>query len=115
MPPASRATSPNLTGEAKRLLRPAAQWRHTALSAERPPTPGSHPDRARLGFTLAEIGDLLARPDGKRLHLTQQQCVAQINRLEQQKRGIEIALAELRQIYNLFYRKLLDAAVEDSR
>jgi DNA-binding transcriptional MerR regulator len=63
----------------------------------------------RLGFTLAEIGQMLDRPDGKALPLTRAQCVAQINLLEQQKRGIEIAIAELRRIYTSFYRKLLDA------
>jgi DNA-binding transcriptional MerR regulator len=64
----------------------------------------------RLGFTLAEIGDLVGNPDGTGLYLTRQQCVAQINLLERQKRGIEIAIAELRQIYTSFYRKLLDGA-----
>jgi DNA-binding transcriptional MerR regulator len=64
----------------------------------------------RLGFTLAEIGDLLGKPDGNDLHLTREQCVTQINLLEQQKRGIEIAIAELRQIYTSFYRKLLASA-----
>jgi len=62
----------------------------------------------RLGFTLAEIGDLLGKPDGNDLRLTREQCVAQINLLEQQKRGIEIAIAELRQICTSFYRKRLD-------
>jgi DNA-binding transcriptional MerR regulator len=64
----------------------------------------------RLGFTLAEIGDLLGKPDGNDLQLTREQCVTQINLLEQQKRGIEIAIAELRQIYTSFFRKLLASA-----
>jgi len=64
----------------------------------------------RLGFTLAEIGQLVGRPNGRGLHLTREQCVTQINLLEQQKRGIEMALAELRQIYTSLYRKLLDGA-----
>jgi DNA-binding transcriptional MerR regulator len=64
----------------------------------------------RLGFTLAEIGALLGKPDGNDLQLTREQCVAQINLLEQQKRGIEIAIAELRQICTSFYRKRLDRA-----
>lgn len=68
----------------------------------------------RLGFTLAEIGDLLGKPDSDGLHLTREQCVAQINLLEQQKRGIEIAIAELRQICTSFYRKLIDGADEHS-
>ena len=62
----------------------------------------------RLGFTLAEIRDLLGHPGGNTLRLTREQCVAQINALEQQKRGLEIAIAELRQIYSSFYRKLLE-------
>ncbi|MGD0024374.1 MAG: MerR family transcriptional regulator, partial [Xanthobacteraceae bacterium] len=61
----------------------------------------------RLGFTLAEIGDLVDRPGGKGLHLTRQKCVEQINLLERQKRGIELAIAELRQIYTSFYKAFL--------
>lgn len=68
----------------------------------------------RLGFTLAEIKDLLGYPGGKALHLTREQCVAQINALEQQKRSLEIAIAELRQIYSSFYRKLLEQPDQDS-
>lgn len=64
----------------------------------------------RLGFTLSEIGRLLERPGGKRLPLTREQCVTQINLLEQQKRGIENAIAELRRIYTSFYRNLLDGS-----
>ena len=66
----------------------------------------------RLGFTLAEIARMLDRPDGKALPLTRAQCVAQINLLEQQKRTIEIAIAELRQIYTSFYHKLLDGQAQ---
>jgi DNA-binding transcriptional MerR regulator len=62
----------------------------------------------RLGFTLAEIKRLLDGPDGKNLHLTREKCVEQINLLERQKRGIETALNELRQIYTSFYKPLLD-------
>jgi DNA-binding transcriptional MerR regulator len=62
----------------------------------------------RLGFTLTEIRDILDSPDGKGLHLTREQCVAQINLLEQQKHGIEIAIAELRRICTSFYKKLLE-------
>jgi DNA-binding transcriptional MerR regulator len=62
----------------------------------------------RLGFTLAEIGRLLDGPNGKSLHLTRQECVAQITLLERQKRGIDLALGELRQIYTSFYTSQLD-------
>jgi DNA-binding transcriptional MerR regulator len=54
----------------------------------------------RLGFTLAEIRDLVDRTPGKGLHLTREKCVEQINLLERQKRGIELAIGELRQIYS---------------
>jgi len=62
----------------------------------------------RLGFTLAEIKRLLDGPDGKNLHLTREKCVEQIKLLERQKRGIELALGELRQIYTSFYKSLLE-------
>jgi DNA-binding transcriptional MerR regulator len=62
----------------------------------------------RLGFTLAEIRDLVDRPGGKGLHLTREKCVEQINLLERQKRGIELAIAELRRIYTSFYKSLLE-------
>ena len=51
---------------------------------------------------------MLDGPDGKNLHLTREKCVEQINLLERQKRGIELALSELRQIYTSFYRTLLE-------
>ncbi len=62
----------------------------------------------RLGFTLAEIKCLVDGPDGRNLHLTREKCVEQINLLERQKRGIELALGELRQIYTSFYKPLLE-------
>jgi DNA-binding transcriptional MerR regulator len=64
----------------------------------------------RLGFTLAEIKDLLAAPGGGDLRLTREKCVAQINLLERQKRSLDIAIVELRQIYTSFYKMLLDDA-----
>jgi DNA-binding transcriptional MerR regulator len=64
----------------------------------------------RLGFTLAEIAELLSKPYDKGLHLTREQCVTQINLLERQKRRTEIAIAELRQIYTSFYRALVEDA-----
>jgi len=62
----------------------------------------------RLGFTLAEIKDLFEGPGGSQLRLTREKCLEQINLLERQKRGIELALAELRQIYTSFYKSLLE-------
>jgi len=69
----------------------------------------------RLGFTLAEIKELIGRPDSEGLHLSREQCVEQINLLEQQKRDLELAIAELRHIYTSFYRKLLDGRPSDPR
>jgi DNA-binding transcriptional MerR regulator len=62
----------------------------------------------RLGFTLAEIKDLVEEPGGSHLQLTREKCLEQINLLERQKRGIELALAELRRIYTSFYKSLLE-------
>jgi DNA-binding transcriptional MerR regulator len=56
----------------------------------------------RLGFTLSEIRDLLAVPASrcaKVLPIGRRKCVDQINLLERQRRDIERAIAELRQIY----------------
>jgi DNA-binding transcriptional MerR regulator len=100
--------------EAKRLLTP---YRHGATRLYR------SSDRKRLsviltgrrlGFTLAEIKHLLNRPHDGGLHLTREQCVKQIKMLEQQKRGIETAITELRQIHTAFYQRLLEDAGEHS-
>ncbi len=61
----------------------------------------------RLGFTLAEIKYLLDAPGGNNLHLSREKCIEQINLLERQKRDIELALGELREIYTSFYRSHL--------
>ncbi len=56
----------------------------------------------RLGFTLNEIRELLAVPASrcaKVLPIGRRKCVDQINLLERQRRDIERAIAELRQIY----------------
>jgi DNA-binding transcriptional MerR regulator len=56
----------------------------------------------RLGFTLSEIRELLAAPESrcaKALPIGRRKCVDQINLLERQRRDIEQAIAELRQIY----------------
>jgi DNA-binding transcriptional MerR regulator len=95
---AKQLVSPQRSG-ALRLYRPSDCERLRVILTGR-----------RLGFTLAEIAQLLGQPDGKALRLTREQCVAQINFLEQQKRGLEIAIAELRQIYTSSYRKLIGVA-----
>ena len=56
----------------------------------------------RLGFTLSEIREFLAVPASrcaKVLPIGRRKCVDQINLLERQRRDIEQAIAELRQIY----------------
>jgi DNA-binding transcriptional MerR regulator len=61
----------------------------------------------RLGFTLGEIRDMINMTEGRAeegsLSLTREKCFEQISLLEQQKREIETALAELRRIYTSFY------------
>jgi DNA-binding transcriptional MerR regulator len=56
----------------------------------------------RLGFTLFEIRDMLAArsSDGApKLPISRKKCVEQIKHLEHQRRDLELALTELRQIY----------------
>jgi DNA-binding transcriptional MerR regulator len=98
--------------EAKRLLTP---HRHGATRLYR------SSDRKRLntiltarrlGFTLAEIKHLLSKTNDDVLQLTREQCVKQIKLLEQQKRSIETAISELREIHTAFYRRLLEETGE---
>jgi len=63
----------------------------------------------RLGFTLAEIKHLVGKPGSNALQLSRVQCVEQINLLERQKRGLEVAIAELRQIYTSYYTMRLSS------
>jgi DNA-binding transcriptional MerR regulator len=78
-----------------------------------------HADRARLalvleakalGFTLREIGDLIAAGAAGpgSLQLDRRRCVEQINLLERQKREIESALAKLRQVYSGHYQRQVE-------
>jgi DNA-binding transcriptional MerR regulator len=56
----------------------------------------------RLGFTLTEIREMLAaraRGCTKALPIGRRKCVEQINMLERQRRDIDEALVELRQMY----------------
>jgi DNA-binding transcriptional MerR regulator len=59
----------------------------------------------RLGFTLTEIRELIAPKDGAgvALELTRAKCIEQISLLERQKRDMEAAIAELRQMYTALY------------
>jgi DNA-binding transcriptional MerR regulator len=62
----------------------------------------------RLGFTLTEIREMLtarARGCTNALPISRRKCVEQINMLERQRRDIETALAELRQIYTEMFTR----------
>jgi DNA-binding transcriptional MerR regulator len=62
----------------------------------------------RLGFTLNEIREMLAaRAQGcaKALPIDRRKCVDQINMLERQRRDIDRAIAEFRQIYTEMFIK----------
>ncbi len=60
-----------------------------------------------LGFTLAEIGRMFATQSGNGvLDIGRRQCVEQIRLLEQRKREIATALAELRRSYSSLYTRL---------
>jgi len=63
----------------------------------------------RLGFTLREIGGMVASQDciPGVLQLSRQECTEQINLLERQKRTIETALSELRRVYSSHYLQAL--------
>lgn len=53
----------------------------------------------RLGFTLSEIRSMIAAeagaPDNSDLRVSREKCLEQIRHLEQQKRDIDAAIAEL--------------------
>lgn len=61
----------------------------------------------RLGFTLAEIRELLEvhakGGAGASLRLTREQCIEQIKLLERQRRDLDDAIAELRRIYSSMF------------
>jgi len=71
----------------------------------------------RLGFTLREIGELIAAPAGQAgvLDLSRRQCTEQINLLERRKRDIEFALVELRRLYSSHYLRELDCGADKRR
>jgi len=68
----------------------------------------------RLGFTLYEIRQMLdgsgPSADNEALGITRRQCFDQMKLLEQRKREIEAALAELRRTYSSFYARLARGA-----
>ena len=63
----------------------------------------------QLGFTLCEIKQMLGAPqpaESGELNISRQQCFEQIKLLEERKRDIETALAELRRTYSSFYARI---------
>lgn len=66
-----------------------------------------------LGFTLAEIRKMIgitaSGADAGALDISRRQCFEQIKLLEERKREIETALAELRRTYSAFYIRLTGA------
>ena len=64
-----------------------------------------------LGFTLGEIRSMFDAPaEEATLNISRRQCFEQIKLLEQRKREIEAALAELRRIYTSFYARIAHSA-----
>jgi DNA-binding transcriptional MerR regulator len=66
----------------------------------------------RLGFTLGEIRQMFGSKQAEfaALCITRRQCFDQITLLEERKRAIETALAELRRTYSSFYARVAGAA-----
>ncbi len=66
----------------------------------------------RLGFTLGEIREILAARDrdgGDTLPINRKRCVEQIRFLELQRRDLDRAIGELREIYSCMFRDLMPA------
>lgn len=71
----------------------------------------------RLGFTLGEIRELLAarsRGCDQTLPISRKRCVEQIKHLEHQRRDVELALAELRQIYTGMFNDILTVSAQSA-
>lgn len=90
--------------EQRGLIRPEREGNRRLYSAEDRARLALVQQGKRLGFTLGEIGAMLAAREGSEsLDLNRRTCLDQIRLLERQKRDIEQALLELRQIYSSFY------------
>jgi DNA-binding transcriptional MerR regulator len=67
-----------------------------------------------LGFTLAEIRRMISATapgaDAGALDISRRQCFEQIKLLEERRRDIEAALAELRRTYSSFYVRLVESS-----
>jgi DNA-binding transcriptional MerR regulator len=89
--------------ESKRLLKPAREGRGRIYSAIDQHHVALILKGRKLGFTIAEIAQMIAAEEGQgsaqALNLTREKCVEQIAHLEQQLRETNEALAELRRMH----------------
>ena len=88
--------------QSKGLLAPQRDGAVRVFSSEDRARLGLIQQGKRLGFTLWEIRAMLSAHHGdcaKMLTITRKKCVEQIKLLENQRRGLDLALTELRQIY----------------
>ena len=89
--------------ESRGLISPRREGRVRAYSRRDSERIGLILRAKKLGFTLAEIGQMLDMKDGTAqvggLNLTAQKCLQQISHLEGQMKEIIEALADLRRIH----------------
>jgi len=89
--------------ESKHLLKPAREGRGRIYSQADQQHVALILKGRKLGFTIAEIGQMIAAEEGaaspQALKLTREKCVEQIAHLEQQQRETNDALAELRRMH----------------
>ena len=89
--------------ESKHLLKPAREGRGRIYSETDQHHVALILKGRKLGFTIAEIGQMIAAEEGQgspqALKLTREKCVDQIAHLEQQLRDTNEALAELRRMH----------------
>jgi DNA-binding transcriptional MerR regulator len=88
--------------QSKGLLAPQRIGNGRVFSGEDRERLGLIQQGKRLGFTLSEIRSMLAaraRGNDRALPISRKKCVEQIALLERQRREVDAALSELRQIY----------------
>jgi DNA-binding transcriptional MerR regulator len=89
--------------ESKHLLKPAREGRGRIYSQADQHHVALILKGRKLGFTIAEIGQMIAAEEGQgspqALKLTREKCVDQIAHLEQQLHETTEALAELRRMH----------------
>ena len=88
--------------ESKRLLKPAREGRGRIYSQVDQHHVSLILKGRKLGFTIAEIGQMIAAEEGQAspqaLRLTREKCEQQVEHLERQLKETTEALAELRQM-----------------